>query len=153
VHFQTSTANQLVVTWDQVGFFSSHAPPLNSFQLVLRGDNFDVPVGEGSIGFFHKTMGWEQTDTSQVAATGFGDGLGNGEVLQSSLVPGLNTILQDHHIWFDVNLNPVSSYPWCSRSHRRCRTAGTHLRERRSDPLAATSSAGCLIKVLLGTPP
>jgi hypothetical protein len=107
VHFQTSTANQLVVTWDQVGFFSGHAPPLNSFQLVLRGDNFDVPVGEGSIGFFYKTMGWEQTDTSQVAATGFGDGLGNGEVLESSLQSGLNTILQDHHIWFDVNLNPV----------------------------------------------
>jgi hypothetical protein len=107
VHFQTSTANQLVVTWDQVGFFSQHAPPLNSFQLVLRGNNFDVPVGEGSIGFFYKTMGWEQTDTSQVAATGFGDGLGNGEVLESSLQSGLNSILQDHHIWFDVNLNPV----------------------------------------------
>jgi hypothetical protein len=52
-------------------------------------------------------MGWEQTGTSQVAAVGFGDGLGNGEVLQSSLAPGLNSILQDHHIWFDVNLNPV----------------------------------------------
>jgi hypothetical protein len=81
VHFQTSTANQLVVSWDQVGFFNQNGPPLNSFQLVLRGNNFDVPVGEGSIGFFYKTMGWEQTDTSQVAATGFGDGLGNGEVL------------------------------------------------------------------------
>jgi hypothetical protein len=107
VHFQTSTPNQLVVTWDQVGFFSSHANLLNSFQLVLRSSNFDVPVGEGSIGFFYKTMGWEQTDTSQVAATGFGDGFGNGVVLQSSLQPGLNTLLQDHHIWFDVNLNPV----------------------------------------------
>jgi Nidogen-like len=107
VHFQTNTANQLVVTWDQVGFFSQQANLLNSFQLVLRGNNFDVPVGEGSIGFFYGTMGWEQTGTSQVAATGFGDGLGNGEVLQSSLMPGLNTILQDHHIWFDVNLNPV----------------------------------------------
>jgi hypothetical protein len=59
-----------------------------------RGNNFDVPVGEGAIGFFYKTKAWEQTDTSQVAAVGFGDGLGNGEVLQSSFVPGLNTILQ-----------------------------------------------------------
>jgi Nidogen-like len=107
VHSQTNTPNQLVVTWDQVGFFNSHAPPTNSFQLVLRGSNFDVPVGEGSIGFFYGTMGWEQADLTPVAATGFGDGLGNGEVLQSSLQPGLNTILQNHHIWFDPNLNPV----------------------------------------------
>jgi hypothetical protein len=111
VHFQTNTANQLVVTWDQVGFFNQNGPPLNSFQLVLRGNNFGVPVGEGAIGFFYTTMGWEQTETSQVAAVGFGDGLGNGEVLQSSLAPGLNSILQDHHIWFDVNLNPVPPVP------------------------------------------
>jgi Nidogen-like len=111
VHFQTNTANQLVVTWDQVGFFNQQANLLNSFQLVLRGNNFDVPVGEGAIGFFYTTMGWEQTGTSQVAAVGFGDGLGNGEVLQSSLAPGLNSILQDHHIWFDVNLNPVPPVP------------------------------------------
>jgi hypothetical protein len=107
VHFQTNTPNQLVVTWDQVGFFNSHANLLNSFQLVLRGSNFDVPVGEGAIGFFYGTMGWERTDTSQVGAVGFGDGLGNGNVLQSSLQAGLNTILQDHHIWFDPNLAPV----------------------------------------------
>jgi hypothetical protein len=107
VHFQTNTPNQLVVTWDQVGYFSFHADLLNSFQLILRGSNFDVPAGEGSIGFFYGTMGWEQTNTSQVAATGFGDGSGNGEVLQSSLQPGLNTILQNHHIWFDPNLAPV----------------------------------------------
>jgi hypothetical protein len=107
VHFQTNTANQLVVTWDQVGFFNSHANLLNSFQLILRGGNFDIPVGEGSIGFFYGAMGWELTDTSQVAAVGFGDGLGNSEVLQGSLQPGLNTVLQNHHIWFDPNLAPV----------------------------------------------
>ena len=107
VHWQTNTANQLVVTWDQVGYFSAHDSPLNSFQLVVRSSAYDIPVGEGAIGFFYGTMGWERTDTSQVGAVGFGDGAGQGEVLQSSLQPGLNAILQNHHIWFDPNLAPV----------------------------------------------
>jgi hypothetical protein len=107
VHFQTNTANQLVVTWDRVGYYNTQANLLNSFQLVLRGSDYNIPVGEGAIGFFYDTMGWEQTFTSQVAAVGFGDGAGNGEVLQGSLLPGLNTILQNHHIWFDPNLAPV----------------------------------------------
>jgi len=107
VHFQTNTPNQLVVTWDQVGFYNSHANALNSFQLVLRGDGFSVPVGEGSIGFFYRTMGWEVTDRSTVGAAGFGDGGGNSVVIEGSTSPGLNAILQDHHIWFDPNLAPV----------------------------------------------
>jgi hypothetical protein len=108
VYWQTSTPNQLVVTWDQVGYYDSHADLLNSFQLVLRSSAYAIPLGEGAIGFFFGTMGWEVTDTSTVSAVGFGDGAGNGEVLQSSLQPGLNNILQNHHIWFDANLAPVS---------------------------------------------
>jgi len=107
VHYQTNVANQLVVTWDQVGYFNQHADVLNSFQLILRSTDFSVPVGEGNIGFFYSTMGWEVTDTSQTSAVGFGDGAGNGEVLESSLQSGLNGILQDHHIWFDPNLQVV----------------------------------------------
>jgi hypothetical protein len=109
VHANLSTPNQLVVTWDQVGFFDSHANALNSFQLVLRGSDYVIPNGEGAIGFFYRTMGWEDTDTSNVGAVGFGDGTGNSETLQSSLHTGLNGILQDHSLWFDANLVVIPS--------------------------------------------
>jgi hypothetical protein len=94
VHWQTNTANQLVVTWDQVGYYDSHADLLNSFQLILRNNDYAIPTGEDAIGFFYDTMGWEQTDTSQVAAVGFGDGAGNGEALQSSLEPGSRVVTE-----------------------------------------------------------
>lgn len=104
VHYQTDVANQLVVTWDRVGYFSGGSDLLNSFQLVLRGPGYSIPFGEGSIGFFYGDMQWERTGTSQVAAIGFGDGAGNAEVLASSLQPGLNTLVANKHIWFDQNL-------------------------------------------------
>jgi hypothetical protein len=108
VHYQLNTPGQLVVTWDNVGYFGAHDDKLDSFQLVLRSDTFAVPTGEGQIGFFYGSMPWEQTDTSQVAAVGFGDGLGNGEVLTgSSTQSNLNTLVADHHIWFNQNLTVV----------------------------------------------
>jgi hypothetical protein len=108
VHLQENTPGQLVVTWDNVGYYNSGDNLLDSFQLVLRSDSFNVPVGEGQIGFFYGNMGWEQTGTSQVAAIGFGDGAGNGEVLDgSSNQTNLNTIVANHHIWFNQNLSVV----------------------------------------------
>jgi len=105
VHYQLDTAGQLVVTWDNVGYFDSHSDLLDSFQLVLRSDDFVLPTGEGQIGFFYKNMDWEITETSIVAAVGFGDGAGNGEVLAgSSNQTNLNTVVANHHIWFDANL-------------------------------------------------
>lgn len=105
VHYQLDTPGQLVVTWDNVGYYSAHDDKLDSFQLVLRSDGFAVPSGEGQIGFFYGNMGWEATNTSQVAAVGFGDGSGNGEVLfGSSSQANLNTVVANHHIWFDQNL-------------------------------------------------
>lgn len=106
VHYNLS-ADQLVVTWDNVGYYNTHGAPTNSFQLVLRSDTYSIPLGEGSIGFFFQTMGWEVTNTSINAATGFGDGLGNGEVLEGSLASGLNQILEDTYLWFDANLDVV----------------------------------------------
>ncbi len=106
VHYNL-TSNQLVVTWDNVGWFGAHGSPTDSFQLVLRSDGYVVPAGEGSIGFFYQTMGWAATDTNQVAAAGFGDGAGNGEVIQGSLASGLNTVVQNKYLWFDPNLNVV----------------------------------------------
>lgn len=107
MHVRQDIPNELIVTWDQVGYFGEHADHLDSFQLVVRGAGYNVPVGEGAIGFFYKGMGWDVTDTSQVAAVGFGDGLGNGEVIQGSTTPGMAPVLQNHYIWFDANLAPV----------------------------------------------
>jgi len=107
VHYNNLTPDQLIVTWDQVGYYNSHADRLDSFQLVLRGDGYSVPTGEGSIGFFYESMGWDATDTNSVAATGFGDGAGNGEVIQGSLASGLNSVVQNKYLWFDANLNVV----------------------------------------------
>ena len=52
-------------------------------------------LSEGQIGFFWTTMQWETGDASggsngfggDPAAVGFGDGLGNGQVLQGSTAP------------------------------------------------------------------
>ena len=39
--------NQLIVTWDRVGYFDEQTNLLNSFQLVLRGPGYSIPPGEG----------------------------------------------------------------------------------------------------------
>lgn len=117
VHYQFDTPNQLIVTWDQVGYFDEHGAPQNSFQLALRGDDYAIPAGEGQIGFFWKDMGWEDTDTSTTGAVGFGDGAGNAVVLAGSNTSGLNSVVQNHHVWFNVNdsgdpvIVPVSGIP------------------------------------------
>lgn len=115
MHVRTDIANEVIVTWDDVGYFSAHDDKLDSFQLVVRGPGYNVPAGEGTIGFFYENMDWEVTNTSTVSAIGFGDGTGQGEVLQGSIQSGLNTVVADHHIWFDQALAvvppPVSAVP------------------------------------------
>lgn len=107
VYFDTSTPGQLVVTWDRVGRYRYAGDLLNTFQVVLRADDFAVPTGEGVIGFFYGAMEWEVTDTSTTAAVGFGDGLGNAVALDGSNQPGLNTVLDGKQIWFDRSLVAV----------------------------------------------
>lgn len=115
MYLRNDIPDETIITWDQVGYYSSHADLLNSFQLVLRGPGYSIPAGEGYIGFFYKTMQWETGDASggvggfggTPAAVGFGDGLSNGEILEASLQNGISRIVNDHHIWFDVQLNPV----------------------------------------------
>jgi len=112
VHLRTDIPDEVIVTWDQIGYFESHDDKLNSFQLVLRGPNFLVPTGEGSIGFFYKNMQWETGNASggvdgfggTPAAIGFGDGQSNGSVLEASLKDGVSTIASNEHIWFTPNL-------------------------------------------------
>jgi hypothetical protein len=109
VHYQLDTPGQLVVTWDKVGSYSFRDAALNSFQLVLRSDDYALPNGEGQVGFFYKDMEWEQTGTSQYAAVGFGDGQGNSKILEgSSSQLGLNGVVSNSHLWFDANLVVVT---------------------------------------------
>lgn len=113
VHYNLS-GDELVVTWDNVGYYNTGANALNSFQLVLRSDDYVIPVGQGQIGFFYGNMGWEQTATSRTAAVGFGDGAGNSEVLEGSNAAGLARVVANHQLWFDQNLvvvPPVGSVP------------------------------------------
>jgi hypothetical protein len=103
-----SVAQQLIVTWDQVGYYNNHGDKLNSFQLVLRGDGYVVPDGEGTVGFWWKAMDWEDTDTSTTAAIGFGTGtVGDGFVLEGTNAVGLAPVVANHHIWFDTSSGSV----------------------------------------------
>jgi hypothetical protein len=117
-------ASEDIVTWDAVGYYDSNDDKLDTFQLVLRGPGYSVPAGQGQIGFFYTTMQWETGDDSggtdgfggTPAAVGFGDGAGNGQVLQGSIQNGISGIVNDKHIWFNLNgsgvpVNPGGTVP------------------------------------------
>jgi hypothetical protein len=111
VMLNTSIPNEIIVTWPGVGYFDANADKLDTFQLVVRGPNFAIPPGQGQIGFFWTTMQWETGDASggtggfggTPAAVGFGDGLGNGQILQGSTTNGISGIVNDESLWFNLN--------------------------------------------------
>jgi hypothetical protein len=122
MYVRSDIPNELIVTWDQVGYYDTNADKLDSFQLVLRGPNYVVPSGEGQVGFFYKGMNWETGDASggsggfggTPAAVGFGDGLSNGYILQGSTLNGISGIVNNKYIWFNLTnggVTPVSSSP------------------------------------------
>lgn len=92
---------------------------IGAVALDRNDDSYSGPLNLGfSVSFFgqtynrlYKGMNWEVTNTSTVAAVGFGDGAGNGEVLAGSIQPGLNTAVANHKLWFDANLAPVNQTP------------------------------------------
>ena len=116
---RTDIPNEIIVTWDRVGYYDTNADKLNSFQLVVRGPGFAVPAGEGTIGFFYKGMQWETGDASggtggfggTPAAVGFGDGAGNGIILAGSIQDGISEIVNNRFIWFNQQLQPVCGVP------------------------------------------
>lgn len=115
VYLNQTVTNQAIVTWDQVGYYNQHMDLLNSFQLVVRGASYTVPVGEGTIGFFWKTMGWETGDKSSgangfggsPAAVGFGNGVMDLVSFDNSMLDGISGVVQNHHVWFNVNAQGV----------------------------------------------
>jgi MYXO-CTERM domain-containing protein len=117
MYLRNDITKEIIVTWDQVGYFNSHADKLDSFQLVLRGPGFVVPAGEGQIGFFWKAMQWETGDASggtggfggTPAAVGFGDGLSNGQILQGSTQNGISGVVNNKRLWFNLSDTGVPS--------------------------------------------
>jgi hypothetical protein len=115
VYYRQDIPNQLIITWDHVGYFSSRDDLFVSFQLVLRGPGYVIPPGEGRIGFFWKDMQWETGEASNgidgfggtPAAVGFGDGLDQGIVLEGSVSNGISTIVNHKKLWVDENLSPI----------------------------------------------
>jgi hypothetical protein len=116
MYVRTDIPNELIVTWDRVGYYSANADKLDSFQLVVRGPSYVVPAGEGQVGFFYKTMQWETGDASggsggfggTPAAVGFGDGLSNGYVLQGSIQNGIAASVNNKKLWFNLTSGGVS---------------------------------------------
>ena len=124
MYYNQVSPTQVVVTWGGdpsgnplgVGFYGLHGNPTDLFQLVLNDPN-NVPVGQGTIGFFYGPMGWETGDASggsggfggTPAAVGFGDGAGNAVILQGSNANGISGIVNNQYIWFNENLTPINS--------------------------------------------
>ena len=119
MYLRNDIPNEIIVTWDNVGFYSSHGSPTDSFQLVLRGSGFAIPAGQGQIGFFWNSMGWETGDASggrggfggTPAAVGFGDGSSNGFVLQGSIANGISQIVNNERLWVNLNDQGVPIIP------------------------------------------
>jgi hypothetical protein len=119
VVYLTQLANEDIITWSGVGYYDSHANLLDTFQLILRGPGYNIPAGQGQIGFYYGTMQWETGDASggsggfggTPAAVGFGDGSGNGQVLQGSIQNGISGVVNDEYIWFDLSSTGVPVTP------------------------------------------
>jgi hypothetical protein len=59
------TPGQLVVTWDQVGFYACHASPVMTFQLVISAPTSSCGASRDyTIEFRYNQCGWEVGDAS-----------------------------------------------------------------------------------------
>jgi nidogen-like len=66
-----SSVDTLVVTWDQVGYFGSHADKLNTFQVVISDGTNPVLGAGNNIAFSYGDMQWTTGDASG-GSGGFG---------------------------------------------------------------------------------
>ena len=117
----SAAGDEVIITWPNVGFYDTQGNPLNTFQLVVREDDYVIPAGEGQFGFFWTNMGWEVGEASGgepnglcsgvggigeecvPAAVGFGDGTSTGYVLEGSTLNGIAAEVQNHRLWVSLN--------------------------------------------------
>jgi hypothetical protein len=125
----TAAGSEVIITWPNVGYYNSQGDPLNTFQLVVREDDYVVPEGEGQIGFFWTNMAWEVGSASGggpgglcageggiglscvPAAVGFGTGSGDGYVLQGSTLNGIAGVLNNHRLWVNLTDEGIPDVP------------------------------------------
>jgi len=88
VYMNAVNANQVVFTWDRLGYFSNDYSARVQFQLVLNNPAA-LQAGEGAIGFFYGDMSGQ--GGGRLAAIGFGDGLSAINEGEVSLASGLAT--------------------------------------------------------------
>ena len=77
-------ANTLIITWNNVGYYSSHSNKINDFQLVLR-NRADTGAGNFDVDFRYRQLQWTTGD-----ASGGSNGLG-GTPAQAGYDAGNNT--------------------------------------------------------------
>ncbi|NCT83653.1 MAG: PEP-CTERM sorting domain-containing protein [Comamonadaceae bacterium] len=107
VYMNVVNANQVVFTWDRLGYYDRDYASRVQFQLVLNNPAA-LQSGQGTIGFFYGDMTGQSG--SRQAAIGFGDGqwaINDGEV---SLSAGLSTAVAAYanrtgSVWFNVTDN------------------------------------------------
>ena len=83
VYLSVPTADVAVITWDNVGFYSSNASKTNTFQMILRDRN-DLEGGNTDIEFRYGDLQWTTGD-----ASGGSNGLG-GQPAFAGYTGGIN---------------------------------------------------------------
>lgn len=102
--YLAQTAHQLIVTWQDLGYFNQNYTGRVTFQLVLNDPSAPIAAGESVIGFFYGRM-TSGNDTHTISA-GFGDGLSavnEGEIAYDSGTSGAaSAALDNTSVWFDL---------------------------------------------------
>lgn len=94
VYVASPNADNVIVTWKDVGYYNRHADLTNSFQLILTQRN-DVGVGDFDIEFRYDTLEWTTGDASG-GSGGFGGtpaqaGFDSGNGVDFLTLPGSRT--------------------------------------------------------------
>jgi VCBS repeat-containing protein len=63
--------DRIVITWDDVGYYSNHVDKVNSFQLILTDRSSTGQAGDFDITFRYEAINWTTGDASQ-GSNGFG---------------------------------------------------------------------------------
>lgn len=75
VYVSTPTANQIIFTWDRLGYFSRDYGGRAQFQLVLNNPDAPIAPGQAAIGFYYGLIEPQAGFPGRPVTIGFGDGL------------------------------------------------------------------------------